>query len=223
MYFGPELALPLVLGAAAFFSKALDARGTVAALVLGYALLLRQNIYWLLALLLFFALGSAATMVKAEYKRKYGLYQRIRSVQNVIGNGAIAVIMALTGQFHGFIGALSTATADTLSSELGVLSRTKPILITNLKPVRTGTNGGVSALGTMCGVVGSAVIGYIAWLISGSAAAFSIGLLSGVFGCFIDSVVGAMLENRGLTKNWSTNLIATIAGAFFAIGLSHFL
>ncbi|TBU41905.1 integral membrane protein DUF92-domain-containing protein, partial [Dichomitus squalens] len=41
---------------------------------------------------------------------------------------------------------------DTLASELGILSRSRPILISTLKPVPPETNGGLSVVGTLASV-----------------------------------------------------------------------
>ncbi|KAG0635017.1 integral membrane protein DUF92-domain-containing protein [Tuber brumale] len=51
--------------------------------------------------------------------------------------------------------------ADTLSSELGILSKTRPVLITTLRKTPPGTNGGVTLFGVLAGGVGSAIIGLI--------------------------------------------------------------
>lgn len=50
--------------------------------------------------------------------------------------------------------------ADTFSSELGILSSSKPRLLTswNLRPVPAGTNGGVTLLGTAAGFLGAFII-----------------------------------------------------------------
>ena len=50
--------------------------------------------------------------------------------------------------------------ADTFSSELGILSRERPRLITSptFRQVPLGTNGGVTFLGLLAGVLGSFVI-----------------------------------------------------------------
>ena len=50
--------------------------------------------------------------------------------------------------------------ADTFSSELGILSQSKPRLITswNLREVPPGTNGGVSFAGTLAGYLGAFTI-----------------------------------------------------------------
>ena len=50
--------------------------------------------------------------------------------------------------------------ADTFSSELGILSKSKPRLLTswNLREVPPGTNGGVSLIGTLAGFGGAFII-----------------------------------------------------------------
>lgn len=55
----------------------------------------------------------------------------------------------------------AAVTADTFSSELGILNRSPPRLITSLslRAVPPGTNGGVSLTGTLAGFVGGAIIG----------------------------------------------------------------
>src|SRR3989454_3874320 len=61
-----------------------------------------------------------------------------------------------------FLSALSVAGADTLASEIGVLSR-KTVLITTGEPVPPGTDGGVSRLGQLC-AVGAAALPALAGL-----------------------------------------------------------
>lgn len=60
----------------------------------------------------------------------------------------------------GIIANYAAVCADTFSSELGILSRTEPRLITslNLRKVPRGTNGGVTVWGLVAGFLGSLII-----------------------------------------------------------------
>ena len=92
--------------------------------------------------------------------------------------------------------------ADTWSSELGILSKSNPILITTLKLCPKGTNGGVSPLGLGVALGAGAFIGTISsfflyspaqqFLQCGALIAFT--SVMGLFGSLLDSVLGATLQ-----------------------------
>jgi uncharacterized membrane protein len=94
--------------------------------------------------------------------------------------------------------------ADTFSSELGILSKTKPFLIT--APWRTvppGTNGGVTTTGLAAGAYASLGISLIAGFLlpfcsdwsSHQSFRFAIALTgAGVAGTLLDSLLGALLQ-----------------------------
>lgn len=95
------------------------------------------------------------------------------------------------------------AAADTWASEIGILAKQRPILITTLREVPPGTNGGISTLGTLASAGGGLFIGlifYVTSLLFSSAAAIPqypmivFGLLCGVVGSLLDSLLGATLQ-----------------------------
>ena len=111
--------------------------------------------------------------------------------------------------------ALCCANADTWASELGtVLSTEDPVMITTLKSVPRGTNGGVSLVGLIASAIGGLVVAaafaLTQWLCiksehwsaspSQTFPLLLIGLFAGLFGSIVDSLLGATVQYSGLDK-----------------------
>eukprot|EP00892_Ulva_mutabilis_P009590 jgi/Ulvmu1/7002/UM033_0060.1 len=119
--------------------------------------------------------------------------------------GAAIAATALQGAVLGYY---SCACGDTWASEVGVLAPGKPLLVTSWKPVPKGTNGGVSTLGLAFSAAGGLAMGLTAYLfaicgapnLQASPAApwiIALGVLSGLAGSLLDSLLGATLQYSG--------------------------
>ena len=107
----------------------------------------------------------------------------------------------------------------TLASEIGVTGGV-PRLITTLKQVPIGTNGGVTLTGQSVAFFGGLVISLVAFLLGMiTLPMVAVCTLAGFIGTNIDSFIGATLENRGFLGNAGTNLVATIGGGLVAVAL----
>ncbi|MBI5047052.1 DUF92 domain-containing protein, partial [Candidatus Micrarchaeota archaeon] len=169
--------------------------------------------------LAFFVLAIFVTKYEFEIKRDMGLYEHERGWENVLSNGLLPAILAVLSSFIGpipFIGALAAITADKFGSELGVLEPNKPISLFDLKPVKPGTSGAISKLGTIASLCGSAAIAFCAIFlfgINGTNALFI--TFFGLLGSVVDTLFG-VLEERGIGTKGTTNFICSLVGALLA-------
>jgi len=210
--------LIVVIGLITYWRKALDLFGSIFMIIMGIIIILFAGVNWLILIFIFMILGLVSTKYKHQYKKDIGVYEGTRTLKNVISNGIVPFVMAAFGNYGGFIGSIATATADTLASEVGVVQQ--PRLITTMRKVPPGTDGGISILGTAAGIIGAGIIGVSAYLLGIFPDPFvtlKISIIAGTVGCFVDSILGAVLERRNFISNEYVNLIATITGAALGI------
>ncbi len=214
----------LTLGLVAYWMKAADAGAVMSEAIICLLVVLFGGLSWFLLLLSFYMLGSGFT--KYGYARKEEL--RIaqsrggkRGYKNIYSNSLIPLALAVCYGVYGsemflfaFLGAVATATGDTLASEIGETSRSKPRMITNFREVEPGVDGGVTCLGELSSLLGSALIGILA-VVTGMAGYHGVlaAITGGFLGTNFDSLLGATLQQRGLLSNNGVNLVATLFGA----------
>ncbi len=177
---------------------------------------------------LFFILGSLATSWKMNLKEKEGAAEKNkgrRKASQVLANGGIAGLLGLliwlfpeqTTVLRIMMAAsLASATADTLSSELGTVYGSRFYNILTLKKDQRGLDGVISAEGTLIGIAGSALIALVyAWGFEWSESFWWI-IVAGTIGNLSDSILGAALERRHYLQNDAVNLLNTLIGALAA-------
>lgn len=214
------LLLPVAVGLVAYLTKALDPVSSSTGIVIGIIIILSQNLNWFLILLAFLILGTIATNMQKDEKSSMGLAQKRRKIGNVLGNGLAPLIMALSGNLFGFCAAVSTATADTLSSEIGILSSKKPFCIITLEETDKGADGAISPLGTAFEIIGAGIIASISFVLFQNPLLSLVTFITGLIGCNIDSVLGATLERREIIGNAAVNFISTLSAGLIGLAIS---
>ncbi|KAF0313471.1 Transmembrane protein 19 [Amphibalanus amphitrite] len=231
------LVVPVAIAHHGLRKGSLDRSGAAAGFLVGFLLTL-ANWTFLAMLLTFFLSSSKATKFRSKQKQKFEDDFKEggqRNWRQVLCNGGAAAQFACLymiecgchehpidfhEHFHSSVlalavlGSLAAANADTWASELGtVLARGQPRLITNLRKVPTGTNGGVSLAGTLASLLGGALVGLACWLTQLAALGdrslatrppqwplVTVGLLAGLLGSTVDSLLGATLQFSGVTE-----------------------
>ncbi|MDN5339414.1 MAG: hypothetical protein PWQ30_523 [Euryarchaeota archaeon] len=209
-------------GYTAYRVRVADVSGLFSGAMIGIILIVFADVRWFLIMLTFFIIGAGATRYRYGDKERLGVAQEhggVRGYFNVFANGlvatAAAILYGLTGQAAFvalFMGSVASAAADTAASEIGVTGKV-PYLITTLKPVPRGTNGGVTLRGEAAAVIASVAVAVVAWAM-GVADPWMVvvTVAAGFIGTNVDSLVGATLENSGRIGNSGTNLVATFSG-----------
>jgi uncharacterized protein (TIGR00297 family) len=215
-----QLAVGIVLSGLvaglAYWRGSLTKSGGLGAILVGTLIFGFGGWAWGVLLIVFFVSSSLLSHYKAG--EKSGLAEKFdkgsqRDFGQALANGGIAALAAVLSlalpmplMLAAFSGALATVNADTWATELGVLSKRPPRLITTGKPVEYGTSGGISVLGTLATLGGGLLIGLAAALLIAVNDRFAgrdfaalplipVALLAGLAGSLFDSLLGATVQS----------------------------
>lgn len=198
--------LAITIAFFAYKARSLNISGAIAAAITGTIIFGVGGLPWAILLLTFFITSSALS--RAFKKRKQGLDEKFskgheRDAGQVLANGGLATVFAGLHFFFpdsawtwiGFAASLAAVNADTWATELGVLNPHPPRLITNLtKAVEKGTSGGISLVGTLASLAGSALIALLASFLTGNWSLFLPVTLAGLAGSLFDSLLGGTVQ-----------------------------
>jgi uncharacterized protein (TIGR00297 family) len=208
------LLLSAAIGYAGYTKDALSRSGAVGAVLIGTAVFGLGGWDWGILLIAFFVSSSLLSryrrLEKASLAEKFAKGSR-RDLGQTMANGGLGALLAIGSALYphwlwlaAYVGAMATVNADTWATEVGVLSRTRPRLITSGQEVEVGTSGAVSWLGTTATLAGGLFIGLLAALLQlawqgeevlGQAWLLLLaGLLGGLGGSLFDSLLGATVQ-----------------------------
>jgi uncharacterized protein (TIGR00297 family) len=208
----------------AYVLKGVTRSGAVAGAIVSFILTACGGFAALAVLVCVFVLTWIATRFGYARKQQLGMAERRhgRNALQVLANlGVAAICSALyyaTRHHEVFLlatsAALAEAAADTVSSELGQACTRQARLITTFEIVPAGTDGGITLLGTVAGVIAAAIIALvcIATRLIRPRGALIV-LLAGLIGTLADSFFGALLERRGYLNNDLVNFLSTFVAA----------
>lgn len=183
----------------------------------------------------FFILGSAATSLYRHKKQAFVSKEeekKGRNAMQVLANAGAAAIAGVVTLFYpkltylmlpAMAASFASATADTLSSELGMVYGKRFFNVISFKTDHCGMDGAISLEGTLIGVAGSCIIAGIYAIGWGWNISFFFIVLAGTLGNLADSILGAVLERKGMIGNDAVNFLNTLTAAIVIVLLEVFL
>lgn len=195
----------LLFGLVSYKKEYLTSYATLLAILFGLVLLFTGGIYVLVGIYVFFVVAMIATKVKKEYKNQHFEHihekSKTRDSMQVLANSLMAVILStlifitkneifLVLTFVVYAGIL----ADTLSSEIGVLSRGNPFFLIGFKKIEKGISGGVSLLGLFASLIGSLIISLFYFLVYNDFTIMLVILGFGFLSSIFDSILGQYFQ-----------------------------
>ncbi len=235
------MAFNTLIALAAWRARAVQPSGMVAGWIIGTIVFAFGGWQSFVILLLFFALGTAATRVGYESKKARRLAQEDegrRGARHAVANCGLPAFLAFLAAATpapqlvrvALVAALATAVFDTVSSEIGQVYGRRPFLVTTLRPVPAGTEGAVSVEGTLAGLAASAVLALAALalgLMGGLGWAGSAVVVAAAFtGGMVESYLGAsplFSQAAAAVDNEALNFANTLVGALTALALGTVL
>jgi len=206
------------VGWAGYRKETLTLSGVAGAVVVGTLIVGFGGWAWGILLVAFFATSSFFSLYRRADKVSMGdkfAKDHRRDLSQSLANGGLAALLAVAYGLAphviilaAFVGAMATVNSDTWATEIGVLSRKDPRLITTGQTVPAGTSGGVTRAGSLAALAGGLFIGVCAVLLIAGERLLNgrpvtletlwllvpIGGASGLAGSFFDSLLGATVQ-----------------------------
>ncbi len=242
--------------------RSLTAGGALTAALLGIVVVVGSgSVKWLLPLFLFLLSSSLIGKIfPAKTAAGDAKQQQPRDATQVLANGAVYGVLASSlwqlgavGNFNCFgpdhtpallLIAMATATADTWSSEIGQYFKRPTYDLVKWRKVPAGLSGGVSWVGTLAGLGGSAfIVATCFWLVPYMDCNLALAIaLTGFLGMLLDSALGSLFQAKyqdvatgalsdapGAGKklvggySWMTNDVVNFLAILIGVGVSDYL
>ena len=187
----------------AYYFQFVDFSGLCGGCIMGLIITSMGGLKYLIPLCSFFILSSLIGKIIGLSQNVYSKNPK-RNIVQVLANGLVSLIICVVGFFTKndgvlyflFLSSVSAANSDTWATEIGKLSKTKPVSIINFKITEAGFSGGITAIGTLGSFLGSITIGSIGYLLGVDVTIFIGIVITGFLGALVDSILGATLQAK---------------------------
>lgn len=218
------LVVNLAVAALATILRWISHKGTILAFAFGFFVYLSMGWPAYFLLCAFLLLGSVATSLGRQRKELLRVAQERggrRGLSNVLCNGVVPILIAGFSLWIrdpvlavAYAAAVSTATFDTVATEIGQWIGRKPVNPMTFRAVKVGTPGAISREGTAGGLLGSALMGLAGFLTGWlPLTAVPVIVVGALIGGLTESFIATNLKHRPQNAGSTLNIYNTLMGA----------
>lgn len=200
-----SIILSLLLASLSYIKKAMTKPALTLAFIFSIIICYYGGILSFIVLVTVFLSTIIAHKIKKEKRSKINnsIIEKsgTKDIFQIIANVATGVVFIIIYHFTNNIIFLVSYTcimaesmADSLASDIGVLSKKEPINILTFKTSPRGLSGNISILGLIFALLGSFIIGIIFMLFNPNLKYFLVIIISSFLGTIIDSILGASIQ-----------------------------
>lgn len=197
------LFIVILFFSAAYQFKSLSRSGYYGGIIMAVLITIIGSWKFLFPLAVFFILtsGLSKALKDSSFYRTKGSR---RDIIQVYANGGIPLLICIYDlinpnpiHFFLFLASVSAAMSDSWATEIGKLSKTKPISIINFQDIDHGHSGGVTRIGTLGSLLGACLFGISIWYVIPMPSFLIYGIITtGFIAGLIDSLIGASLQGK---------------------------
>ncbi|MFW9927797.1 MAG: DUF92 domain-containing protein [Candidatus Thorarchaeota archaeon] len=224
------IVIALFFGIFGYYMKFLTLDGSMAGFFMGMVIMGIGGFSLGIALLIFFIVGSFVTKLNnPSQQSSFEKGSSTRDSMQAIAKAGFATIVALSTVFWKdnpivfmiFIATLGTSLVDTIATEIGIYTKGQArYILAPWRTLKTGESGGISFNGTIAGILTAFIFTMIIVIliiidpsinqIIFQTKVFLIVPLASVCGMFIDSILGATIQEQRLCEICNKKVEAAI-------------
>ncbi len=201
-----SILISIILALFAYYKKSLSFSATIVACVFSILIAYFGGLVSFLILLFTFLITVVAGKISEEKRniiiksinQKHGRRDMLQVISNV-GVATLSIIIYYFNENDIFLIAyacvMASSLADTVGSEIGVLSKKSPVDILTFKDTVKGISGGVTVLGLLSSILSSFIIAVTYSMVTESNISILVLILiMGFLGSLIDSILGSLIQ-----------------------------
>ena len=183
------------------------------------------------SVVIYLLFGSLVTKIGYKFKNQKGIAEKRggrRGPENVWGSAATGLFFAIMIKLNlsnlvffkiAFAASFAAKLADTFGSEIGKRFGKNTYLITSLRKVDRGTEGGISLEGTLASLFGSIFMSFTMYALSIISTKYQLIIvaISGFIATLSESIIGAKYQDKYKLSNELVNSIQTSISSIIAI------